>query len=132
MRVIICGSRATEFLLPCSTEATWLDQLNAQYQFSEVITGGQYGIDTCAKEWAFTRGIDVVVFYANWRKYARSAGPLRNKTMLAYLIRSPRVEPVMVIAFPGGKGTASMCELARGAGVDVLHYQAQQSPLEVP
>jgi hypothetical protein len=42
------------------------------------------------------------------------AGPIRNQRMLV------EGKPDLVVAFPGGKGTAGMVTLARNAGVDVI------------
>lgn len=44
----------------------------------------------------------------------RLAGPMRNKQMLV------EGKPELVIAFPGGTGTAHMCGIAEAAGVKVL------------
>jgi ABC-type Fe3+-hydroxamate transport system substrate-binding protein len=46
-------------------------------------------------------------------KYGPSAGPIRNGRMLEY-------KPDLVIAFPGGRGTANMVKQARKAGIAVV------------
>ena len=46
--------------------------------------------------------------------HGAAAGPVRNGEMLS------RGKPDVVIAFPGGRGTANMCEQAMTAGVRVV------------
>jgi hypothetical protein len=51
---------------------------------------------------------------ADWGQYGAPAGPIRNKTMLT------QGRPDVVLAFPGGTGTADMKRQARRAGVRVV------------
>ena len=51
---------------------------------------------------------------ADWKQYGRGAGPIRNREMLQYS------EPDIVVAFPGGAGTADMIRAARTAGYPVV------------
>jgi hypothetical protein len=50
---------------------------------------------------------------ADWNTHGRAAGPIRNQRML------DEVKPELVVAFPGGRGTADMVRRAREAGVNV-------------
>jgi hypothetical protein len=52
-------------------------------------------------------------FPANWKQYGKSAGYRRNTQMLE------EGKPDIVIAFPGGRGTEMMCEIAETAGITV-------------
>lgn len=109
MRVLVCGGRDfTDY---------WLVQevLNGQHKAEPItclIEGGALGADRFAHRWATDRGIEVERFAADWRMGA-SAGPIRNKAMLIM------GRPALVIAFPGGRGTANMVKQARGFGVTV-------------
>jgi hypothetical protein len=51
---------------------------------------------------------------AEWETLGRKAGPIRNERMLT------EGKPDLVVAFPGGRGTAHMTRLAREAGVEVV------------
>lgn len=53
------------------------------------------------------------MYPANWLKYGRMAGAMRNQQML------DEEEVDLVVAFPGGKGTADMVRRARAAGIEV-------------
>jgi hypothetical protein len=91
-----------------------LDRLHTERQFGLVITGGARGADTMAHDWALSRGIPTEVYMAEWERLGRKAGPLRNQRMLQ------EGKPNLVVAFPGGRGTANMVSQANAAGVDVI------------
>lgn len=108
MIVLVCGGR---------------DYTNKQYLFSEldsrmrmiskIVSGGAKGADTLAELWARERGIPIAVYRADWKKHGKAAGPIRNMEMLKC------EAPDLVLAFPGGKGTANMILLAQQAYVKV-------------
>lgn len=52
-------------------------------------------------------------FHADWNKYKKAAGPIRNRRMLK------EGKPDLVIAFPGKKGTADMISISQKANVPV-------------
>ena len=110
MKVLACGGRDFE---DRKTVYDYLDALHSKQSISELIEGGARGADTLAGEWADERGIQRRTFEANWKKYRAAAGPIRNKQML------DEGKPDLVVAFPGGKGTANMIGQAREAGVEV-------------
>ena len=84
-----------------------------------VIHGGAKGADALAGQWAFNTHTPYEVYPADWYPkndgvLDRGAGFKRNAEMLV------KGKPDMVIAFPGGKGTADMVARARAAGVKVF------------
>ena len=52
---------------------------------------------------------------AEWGRYGRAAGPLRNGLMLRWALEqaAPDKASVLVVAFPGASGTASLVRQAR-------------------
>jgi hypothetical protein len=82
-----------------------------------LIHGDAPGADRLAAAWAKDTGLaefgELLAFPADWEKHGNAAGPIRNQQML------DEGKPDMVIAFPGGIGTANMVRLARKAGVPV-------------
>lgn len=70
-----------------------------------------------AGEWAEARGIQPVRMPALWNYYRSGAGPIRNGKMLL-------LHPDIVYAFPGGKGTEHMVEIATEHGIQVVELDA--------
>jgi hypothetical protein len=122
MKVIVCGGRT---FLNYDAFERFMDMINAIWRVSLVIHGGQRGADAMAKHWANQHHIDDRPFRADWDRYRRAAGPIRNKQML------DEGKPELVIAFPGGRGTANMRTQAQRAGVTVLNLANQNERLEV-
>lgn len=86
--------------------------------------GSPCGADKHAGEWAVLSKVRVVGVPATWGPsfdFDRSQGPKRNAWMLelAQLLAERDALSLGVVAFPGGRGTAGMRELAKKAGVPV-------------
>ena len=113
MRVIICGGRHYQMT---PADHTWLDTLCITHVRHGAASGADYG----AMCWARERGIPQQPYPAAWATFGRAAGPKRNGWMLADLLKDKEGEPIAVIAFPGGTGTADMVRRARAAGMPVL------------
>lgn len=115
MRVLVTGGRSFEnrALL---FEA--MDRLHEERGISTLIHGAAKGADTLAGEWAESRGVEVIACPADWRRYGRAAGPIRNKQMLV------EHKPDLVVAFPGSTGTAHMVSIAEKAGGEVIQIDA--------
>jgi len=90
-----------------------LDDLAQHRAIAVIIHGNAPGADSLAAEWARRAHVPVEAYPADWRK-GRGAGPERNARMLA------EGKPDLVVAFPGGRGTADMVRRAREAGVRVV------------
>ena len=111
MKVLVCGSRHY-----MNDEKIFfdLDALHKEHGFTLLMEGGATGADSHARHWAESRGVRHRTFWADWRRYGYAAGPIRNQRMLDV------GKPDLVVAFPGGVGTADMVARAKKAGVNVL------------
>jgi len=78
-----------------------------------IIQGGQTGADSLAKTWAEENAFQYETFKADWDKHGKAAGPIRNQEMID-------VGADLVIAFPGGKGTADCMRRAKEAKIPIL------------
>lgn len=78
-----------------------------------LVQGGAMGADRLAAMWARSRGIHVAEVPALWEFHGKKAGPLRNDVMLS-------IEPSIVVAFPGGRGTFHLSQRAKSAGFTVV------------
>lgn len=111
MKVLVCGGRDFEDWSLLSAE---MMRLLEDHKIEAIIHGGARGADSMAGEFANANGIRELVFEADWEKYGRRAGPMRNQQMI------DAGKPDLVIAFPGGRGTADIVERAHSAGVTVI------------
>ena len=109
VKLIVCGGRdwrdagAVDCVLTVAHERRHIALL---------ITGGAKGADSLAARWAHANFVPYLTMPANWDAHGDAAGPIRNQAMLDQIVDG-------VIAFPGGRGTAHMCKIAREAGVPV-------------
>lgn len=76
--------------------------------------GQARGADALAAAWCRARGVQCVPFPADWQRHRKAAGPIRNRLMLQ------QFAPDVLIAFPGGSGTADCVAAARALGVRVV------------
>lgn len=126
--MLVCGGRDWD-----DTKRLWsaLTKLAEQWpKHTAIIHGGARGVDSIAGAWARHRRFPEQVFKAAWddldapgaiikthsdgRRYNANAGAARNQRML------DESAPDLVVAFPGGTGTADMVKRAEAAGVRVL------------
>lgn len=111
-RVLVCGGRDWCDILAMMTT---MDDLGTKHgPFKLLIHGGAKGADDEAQTWAMHRDLPYMVFRADWDFHGRSAGPIRNQRMI------DEGKPDLVVAFPGGKGTADMISRAEKAGIRVV------------
>ncbi len=111
VKVLVCGGRDFR-----DQENLYrvLDRLSKDWGPDvTIIEGDARGADRMAGYWARRHGHTDMKFRADWQSHGRAAGPIRNQQMLDE-------GPDMVVAFPGGRGTADMVRRARAAGVFVL------------
>jgi hypothetical protein len=81
-------------------------------------TGELTGADRWAEEWAIDRQCAYFGVPAKWRKYGLSAGPRRNEEMPT-MCKKMGVPVDLVVAFPGGRGTGGMVNIAERLGIAV-------------
>lgn len=113
MRVLVCGGR-TFF---GKAEKNLVFDTLAEIGPDLIIHGGASGADGLAGAYAEGTGTPCMVFPAPWKALGRRGGPERNGWMLLF------GEPDLVVAFPGGSGTANMVRQARDAGVAVRQVE---------
>lgn len=102
-RVLVCGGRKfTDKPLLYRT----LDTLARLHGILYVIEGGARGADSLARTWRHENLQPGATFHADWKHYPQAAGPMRNRKMLV------DGQPDLVLAFPGGAGTADMVRQA--------------------
>jgi len=109
MRLLVTGGR--DF----ADRQKLFDALDMVHDFTPVsllIAGGARGADTLAIEWAKERGINYHIEKAQWGRFGKSAGIIRNKQML-------EMKPNLVVAFAGGNGTRDMVNRSKKDNIEV-------------
>lgn len=119
MKVIVCGGRDLTDMVWVARE---MDALHAKTPIRTLIQGGATGADRLARRWAYVAGVEVKEYPADWPTHGRAAGPIRNQHML------DAERPDLVVAFPGGRGTADMVRRAKAAGVCVVEIERPEAP----
>lgn len=130
--VIVCGGRTFGSLnLPPDAPQELIEERLEQRRFEKhtltdmhahlgpparLFHGLAEGADTVASEWAAEMQITQQGVRAQWERFGRKAGIVRNKLMLDLLRARTDVDKV-VVGFPGGVGTQHMLEIAALAGV---------------
>jgi len=117
MLVLICGDR------------NWTSRAAVEREFNNhgldpnrdtIMHGAARGADTLAGTVGKQRGFPVKSYPADWDKYGRAAGPIRNKQMLDQ-------NPDLVLAFHPNialsKGTGNMVKIAREKGTAVEVFE---------
>jgi len=109
-RIIVCGGRDY-----ADRARVWevLDGLLAEFGPFVLVHNRIDNADAMAREWADGRKIVAEPFYCDWSTHGRAAGQIRNRQMLD-------AGADLVVAFPGGRGTADMIKQARARGVPVM------------
>jgi hypothetical protein len=111
MKVLVTGGRTFS---KYSLLAKSLTEFHSINKISCLAHGGASGADTLSGQWARVNGVPVKVFKADWNKYGRAAGQIRNKQMFE------EFAPDIIIAFPGGPGTQNMVKTGQKGKVPVL------------
>ena len=92
----------------CSIVDKWI---TAHGKPITIISGGASGVDTMAERYANENGIDFIVFKADWQKYGRAAGPVRNKQIVS--------EATHILALPSADSVGTRDTIAKSKGKHV-------------
>ena len=117
-KVLICGDR--NWSTHESIQA-YLHKLQ-EIGYDTIIEGGARGADRIAEQEGRKLGLTILEFPAEWNKYGRAAGFIRNTQMLV------EGQPELVVAFhpniKESKGTANMVQQATKAGIPTVVFDS--------
>lgn len=101
MKVIIAGSRTiSDYYRIMETI------VDSEFEITEVVSGGASGVDECGEMYASAFNLPLCKFPANWPKYGKSAGMIRNEEMAKYA-------DALILVWDGkSKGSAGMKRIA--------------------
>lgn len=111
MKVLVCGGRKYFDRDRIFAVLNALDEIRPIHA---VIEGGATGADSIAGEWAKEHDRKLFVVKPDYEKHSPKVAPLiRNTDML-------QLGPELVVAFPGGNGTADMMKKTKAQGIPLL------------
>ena len=120
LRILVCGGRHFEdyALLNNILNKVLKDKMLAPKEV-EIVSGHCKGADMLGERWAEENNASVKIFPADWVKYKKSAGPIRNKQMIDYITC---FNEKLVVAFvsPNSKGTRNTISLAQKNDIPVI------------
>lgn len=124
-RLVVAGVRYFDDYLLLSKE---MDEYRTQYSNSLIIISGcADGADKLGERYASEHNLTVERYPAEWDKYGKSAGPIRNERMA-------EVADAVIVFWDGeSKGTQSMIECAKRANkpCKVVEIKRKESKMEL-
>ena len=115
IKVIIAGTRDfNDYAFLKKNVDYFLQGINPNNEEIEIVSGNARGADKLGERYAKEHNLPVKLFPANWDKYGKRAGYLRNQEMANY--------SDMLIAFwdEKSKGTKHMIDIAKKQGLTVI------------
>lgn len=111
MKVIVAGSRDI-----VDRGAVGRAILSCPFEITEIVSGTARGVDSIAENIAATKGYPTKLFPADWDKYGKPAGAIRNKEMADY------ADALIAVWDGQSRGTKNMIETMNKANKPVLLY----------
>ena len=113
--LLVVGSRSvTDYTFVKQKLDKLIGQIRYKYRII-VVSGGAKGADTLAERYARENGFEFHLMPADWNRYGKRAGYIRNREMHEYIAK---FEHRGCVAFWDGisRGTAQSFELAKTCG----------------
>ncbi len=121
LRILVCGGRhfADYGLLEKTINGVIA---KSGCSDAEIVSGHCVGADRLGELYAEKHNAPVKIFPAEWKKYGKRAGPIRNKQMVDYI---GGFENKAVVAFVSAntKGTRNTITLAKKANIKVYRFE---------
>jgi hypothetical protein len=116
-QLVIVAGGGRDLAWPTEVIAAHLLQASAGRIVQALLHGAARGADQAIAAAADQLGWPQIACPAAWQQHGRAAGPIRNRQMLHQAIDQATALPLgaglLVIAFPGSRGTASLLDQAR-------------------
>ena len=116
-QLVIVAGGDRDLAWPSELIATHLLQASRGRIVQALLHGDARGADQAIASAADQLGWPQIACPAAWEQHGRAAGPIRNRQMLERSLDLASALPLgaglLVIAFPGSRGTASLVEQAR-------------------
>jgi hypothetical protein len=84
--------------------------LESKLEITAVVSGKCWGMDELGELWAKNNNISVLSYPADWKKYSRAAGPIRNAQM------GEVGDALICICTFGSRGSNNMIDIMKKLG----------------
>ncbi len=111
MKTIIAGSRDIKLY---SIVEKSIQQ--SGFEITTIISGTANGVDKLGEEYAKKHNLPILYFPANWDKYGKSAGYIRNDEM------AKNAEALIAVWDGKSKGTGNMISIAKKKYLKIFVY----------
>lgn len=117
LSLVVAGTRTFNNyeLLKRKITEIFLNKYTAEGKTLEIVSGGARGADNLGEQFAHEHKLPLRIFPADWNKYGKSAGMLRNQQMADYAAAA--------IVFWDGK--------SRGSRNMILEMKKRSKPVKV-
>jgi len=106
VRTIIAGSRSCyDYAALCYAVA------HCGWPVSAVLSGGARGVDALGERWAKANGVHLERYPADWNRYGKAAGCIRNEEMAQH------ADALVALWDGSSRGTKHMIETAYRGGL---------------
>lgn len=119
MKVLVCGGRDY-------SDSKRVASVLSKLKITCLINGGARGADKLSSRWAKVNNIPYFEYPADWDKFGKKAGPIRNQEMLY-----ENVDIGFAVAFPGGHGTLNMISLLAEVGIFIFIANAGEWDVDI-
>jgi hypothetical protein len=135
-QLVIVAGGGRDLAWPSELIATHLLQATRGRLVQALFHGGARGADQAIAAAADQLGWPQIACPAAWSEHGRAAGPIRNRQMLERSLELASALPLgaglLVVAFPGSRGTASLVDqarrLSRRSAIPIEVIQIPQAP----
>lgn len=118
MHVLVAGTRSAD-----NSKYPSFCRVMDEIKPSTIIEGGASGIDAFARRYASERDITLLTFKADWSRFGKGAGPIRNTAMVDFIkLKDQKI--ALVVPSSSSVGTFDTKKKAIAAGINVIemHY----------
>ena len=112
-KIIVCGGRHFEdYTRLKAIMKDYLDKNVIAPTDVEIVSGHCQGADMLGERYAEEHGCALTVFPAEWKKYGRAAGPIRNKQMVDSIANAKK-KAVIAFVSENTRGTKNTVAYAK-------------------
>jgi hypothetical protein len=123
MRVIIAGSRTINSMAELEKAI-----VSSGWNITDVIDGAHWqGVDVLSKRWTIDHSVPHYPVPAQWQRFGRAAGPIRNR----YMAECKQADGCIIVWDGTSTGSMSMKEEADKMGIPVYLHIISNAPVKV-